>query len=107
MAIWASFFVCFFFFHLLSLDLHLNVAIIKSLLKGLLNDIELRSLTNIKTYKHYCIWIFFSSLNTLLSCLPPLKNKNKSSIKQVRALQNVFFFLVYFCFVIVWTDIEV
>ena len=46
-------------FQLLLLDLHGNVAIIKSLLISLSNNIQLRSLTNIKTYKHNYFWIFF------------------------------------------------
>ena len=41
-----------------------------------------------------------------------LKNKNKISMKQVAGLQKTFlqhffFLVVYFCFVIVWSDIEV
>ena len=41
-----------------------------------------------------------------------MKNKNKISIKQIKALQKFFlqhFFggVVYFCFVIVWSIIEV
>ena len=47
-----------FFLHLLLLDLQGNVAIIKSLLIHLLNDTELRNLTNIKTCKHNSFWIF-------------------------------------------------
>ena len=69
MAIWASYlFYLFIFFHLLLLDLHGNVAIIKSLKVSLLNDIKLSSFTNIKTFKHNSSSIFFC--NTLLSCLP-------------------------------------
>ena len=51
------------------------------------------------------------------SDLPPLKYKNKISIKLVKALQKIFllhFFLLvcggggeYFCFFIVWLDIKV
>ena len=91
----------------------------------LLNDTELRSWTNIKTYKHNSFWIFFFVFNTLLSWL---QNKNKISIKQVKGLQNnflqlfffffwlfIFFFyfffffwlFIFFFFVIVWSDIEV
>ena len=51
------FFYLFIFFYFL--DLHGNVAIIKSLYIRLLNDTELRSLTFIKTYKHNSFWIFF------------------------------------------------
>ena len=48
------------FLHLLLLDLQGNVAIIKSLKIHLLNDTELRSLTNIKTYKHF--FLFFNTV---------------------------------------------
>ena len=61
-----------FFLQRLLLDLQGNVAIIKSLEIHLLNDTELRSLTNIKTYKHNSFWIciFFFNTVTLLSWLP-------------------------------------
>ena len=59
MAIWASYLFIFFFLHLLLLDLQGNVAIIKPLLVHLLNNTELRSLTNIKTYKHNSFGFFF------------------------------------------------
>ena len=43
-----------------------------------------------------------------------MQNKNKISIKEVKALQKIaffffffFFLIIYFCFVIVWSDIEV
>ena len=70
-----------------------------------LNDTELRSLTNIITYKHNPFWIFFFFL-ILLSC------KNKISIKQVKGLQKrscsiFFFFFGLFIFVIIWSDIEI
>ena len=52
----------YFFLHLLLLDLQGNVAIIKSLLIHLLNDAELRNLTNIKTCKHNSFWIFIPRL---------------------------------------------
>ena len=48
-----------YFFHLLLLQLCGYVAIVKSLYISLLNDIDLKSLTNIKTYKLNSFWIFF------------------------------------------------
>ena len=100
-----------YFFSSSLFHLHGNVAIIKCLYMSLSNDRELRSLTNTKTYKSF--WIFFE----YSSELPPLKYKNKIRIKQVKALQFFFFFffcsilffffLLLFCFVIVWSDIEV
>ena len=67
--------VCFLL--LLLLDLQGNVPLIH-----LLNATELRSLTNIKTYKHNSFGIFFFYYYS--SELAPLKNKNKISIKQVK-----------------------
>ena len=58
----------------------------------LLNDTELRSLTNIKTYKHNSFWIFLILFR--VSSLE--EQKNKISIKQVKALKNRAFF---FCLV--------
>ena len=57
----------------------------------LLNDTELRSLTNIKTYKHKSFLFKYSSE------LAPLKNKNKISIKQVikKFLAAIFFFWLF------------
>ena len=82
-----------FFFHLLLLHLHGNVAIIKSLYISLLNDRELRSLTNTKTYKSFGFFFKYSSE------LPPLKyKKNKICIKQVKALQFFFFCSILFFF---------
>ena len=72
------------FIHLFFFFLHLifiRFASIKSLKIHLLNDTELRSLINIKTYKHNSLFfVFFSSE------LAPLKNKNKICIKQVKGL---------------------
>ena len=67
-------------------------------------------------YEYIILFGFF--LYKYSSDLAPLKNKNKISIKQVKGLQKkflaIFFFFfffggggVYFCFVIVWSDIEV
>ena len=44
--------------------------------------------------------------------MAPLKNKNKISIRFTKKFLATFFFfffylVVYFCFVIVWSDIEV
>ena len=67
MAIWASYLFNFFF-----TSYFIRFASIKSLKLHLLNDTELRSLTNITTYKHNCFWIFFFFFffNTVLSWLP-------------------------------------
>ena len=65
-------------------------------------------------YKYTILFELFFFLYS--SDLAPLKNKNKSSIKQVKGLQKnflqplfffFFFLVVYFCFVIVWSDVEV
>ena len=65
MAIWAT---CLFIFFFTSY--FIRFASIKSLKIHLLNDTELRSLTNIKTYKHNSFWIFFFLFNSLLSSRP-------------------------------------
>ena len=56
MDIWASYFFLFFYFFLTSY--FVRFASIKSLKIHLLNDTELRSLTNIKTYKNNSFLIF-------------------------------------------------
>ena len=70
MAIWASYlFIFIFFLFFFFTSYFIRFASIKSLKIHLFNYTELRSLTNIKTYKHNSFWIFFF-LNTLQSWLP-------------------------------------
>ena len=82
----------------------------KILIFFLLLDLQGKVAINKSLWLHNSFLDFFK----YSSDLAPLKNKNKISIKQVKSLQKnflhlffFFFLVVYFCFVIVWSDFEV